>query len=191
MWKLLQFVGCLAATAQALEPGGVVGDFALKGTDEKEYSLSSALSSSEAAIVVFLSARCPYSNSYNERLNRLMPMLLNLSGKRVAFLAVNANFTESAAEISKHAADKKYVFPVLRDERQMAAKALGAEVTPEAFLIDKKRRLLYRGRIDDDTEGKKIESQDLLLALKQHLEGRPVAVKRTRGFGCGLPRSPE
>lgn len=191
MWKLLQFVGCLAATAQALEPGGLVSDFRLKGTDEKEYSLSAALASSEAAVVIFLSSRCPYSNAYNDRLNRLAPMLLNLSGRRVAFLPVNANFTESLEEVRKHAADKKYVFPVLRDERQAAAKALGAEVTPEAFLIDKQRRLLYRGRIDDDTEGKKIDSQDLLLALKQHLEGRPIAVKRTRGFGCALPRSPE
>ncbi len=191
MRKLLPFALFLAARVWALEPGGVVRDFTLKGTDEKQYRLSTLLLENEAAVVVFLSARCPYSNSYNDRYNRLTSVLSSLNGKKVAFLAVNSLSAETLDEIRKHAADKQYVFPVLLDAQQEAARAFGAEVTPEAFLVDKQRRILYRGRIDDDTDGKKIESQDLLLALKQHLEARPVAVKRTRGFGCVIPRLPE
>lgn len=171
-----------------LAVGEKAPDFKLKATDGNEYGLKDALAANTAAIVVFIATKCPYSNAYNERYNQLIGELKKKAPKKVAFLAVNSNDTEPFDEVKKHAAERSYAFPVLKDDSHKVADLYRAEKTPEAFLVDAKGDVVYHGRIDDDTEGKNVKRRDLLAAVDDTLAGKPVSVKETKAFGCSIKR---
>src|SRR5262249_30448129 len=83
-------------------------------------------------------------------------------------------------------------FPVLQDERRAATTALRAAVTPEAFVLDDKFVLRYRGRIDDGyaarlKKNRQVTRHDLRRALDDVLAGRPVATPATQAVGCPIP----
>lgn len=174
-------------TAFGLAPGAAAPDFKLSATDGKSYDLKEALKANGAAMVVFIATKCPYSNAYNERYNQLITSLKGLA-KPVAFFAINSNDTEPMADVKKHAEERKFAFPVLKDEKHATADAFGAEKTPEAFLIGTDGKVFYHGRIDDDTEGKKITRRDVLVALEEHFGGRKVSQPETKAFGCSIKR---
>ena len=100
----------------------------------------------KAVVLVFTGIDCPIGNVY-------MPRLVALSEKYgdqgVTFLAINANASESAEEIAKHAEEYKIGFPVLADPSGRAAGSLQAERTCEALVLDGTAKLRYRGAIDD------------------------------------------
>src|SRR5688572_16952268 len=113
MRKVLLFSGLFLApsAAWALNIGAPAPDFTLTATDGKEYGLSKALKENDAAVVVFIATKCPYSNAYNERYNEMIGALKK-KAKKVAFLAVNSNVTEPMDEVKAHATEKKFIFPV-------------------------------------------------------------------------------
>ena len=148
-----------SALAFGLDLGSKAPDFSLTATDGKVYQLQKMLEGKEAIAVIFIATKCPYSNKYNSRYNELFDGAQK--GGRAAILFVNSNDTEPMDEIKNHASQHGFHFPVLKDEKHKAADLFGAEKTPEAFLLDKQRNLLYHGRIDDDVEGKTIKRQDL------------------------------
>ncbi len=176
-----------ATSAFSLAPGNVAPGFKLTGTDGASYDLKEALKTNQAAVVLFVATKCPYSNAYNERYNALAADLKKL-GKKVAFFAINSNDTEPMDEVKKHAGEHKFSFPVLKDEKHAIADAYKAEKTPEAYLIGADGKIFYHGRIDDDTQGKKITRKDLWVALDEHLGGKKVAVAETKAFGCSIKR---
>lgn len=163
-------------------------EFSLTATDGKQYGLKRALASHDAAVVVFVATKCPYSNAYNGRYNDLHKALSNLNGKKVAWLAINANNTEPMDEVKSHAQTNQFAFPVLKDEGNKVADAYGAEKTPETFLVGKSGKVLYHGRIDDDSDGKNIKSQDLRKAIEEAVAGKEVSTKETKSFGCSIKR---
>ncbi len=177
----------IATSAFSLTPGSPAPAFKLTGTDGSAYDLKEALKTNQAAIVVFVATKCPYSNAYNERYNSLAADLKKL-GKKVAFFAINSNDTESMDEVKKHAEEHKFTFAVLKDDKHTIADAFKAEKTPEAYLVGADGKVFYHGRIDDDTEGKKITRKDLWAALDEHLAGKKVAVAETKAFGCSIKR---
>ena len=92
------------------------------------------------------------------------------------------------AEVKKHADERKFSFPVLKDDKHLIADAFGAEKTPEAYLIGADGKIFYHGRIDDDTEGKKITRRDVVVALQEHFAGKKVSQAETKAFGCSIKR---
>lgn len=173
--------------AASLAVGAIAPDFNLMGTDGKDHGLKASLAKYEGAVVGFVAVKCPFSNAYNERYNKLVEAL-GMKPKKLIFLALNSNQTESFEEVKAHADSNKFKFPVLKDEGSRVADAYGAEKTPEVFLVSKEMKILYKGRIDDDSEGKNVKRNDLLVAVDEALAGKKVSVSRTQAFGCSIKR---
>src|SRR5262249_41120199 len=110
----------------------------------------------------------------------------------VQFLAINANRMDTAKRIADHAAKYRLNFPVLKDEGNKVADAIGARRTPEAFLLDGARKIRYQGRIDDQygiaTQRPKPTRRDLAVALDEILAGKMVSVPTTAVAGCKIAR---
>lgn len=158
--------------------------FALKSSDGQEYSFEN-LKGKPAVVLMFISTRCPYSNAYNERMARLYA---DYNGKGVVFLGIYANGTESLEDIKQHAQDKKFAFPILKDEGNVVADLYGAQVTPETFVLDAGLTLRYHGRIDNSHKTDEVKTQDLRAALDAVLTAGKVANKETKAFGCSIKR---
>jgi hypothetical protein len=85
-----------------------------------------------------------------------------------------------------------YTFPYLYDESQEVAKAFKAMCTPEFYLFDQKRKLVYRGQMDDSRPGSDVPvtGEDLRDALDAVLAGRPVSKDQKPGVGCSIKWRP-
>jgi mono/diheme cytochrome c family protein len=143
--------------------------------------------------VVFLSFECPVANSYAPLLAELHK---NYSGKGVHFLGINASEDLTAAQLAEKAGEFKLPFPVLKDVKFVAADALKAETTPEAFVVDHNYVLRYRGRIDNAYAARlkrntQTTENDLKQALDELLAGKDVSVPATKAVGCPIPRGNE
>jgi mono/diheme cytochrome c family protein len=143
----------------------------------------------KAVVIVFLSFECPVSNSYAQP---LADMAKTYGERGVAFLAV-CPCEESAAEVAKQAGEFKLPFPVYKDGTPGATGALQAEYTPEAFLLDERFILRYRGRIDDLYYARlkkknTVSRHDLKEALDELLASKDVSKPVTEPIGCPIIR---
>lgn len=177
---LVLFVATLAASAAALDLGGVAPDFTVRTLDGRVISLAEAEKSHRAVVVLFLSTICPYSNYYNDLIRDLAT---EFERQGVLFLGVNSGRIETAEEAKAHALEHGHTFPIAKDTQGRVAELLGARRTPEAFVLDHDGRLRYHGRI-----ASKISSPDLKNALEALLQGRPIKPAETKAFGCAIPR---
>jgi peroxiredoxin len=181
--------GMGARTALAGEYNQVlsVGDSAptwdgLIGVDDKPHSLAE-LEDNKLVVVVFTCNSCPYAVDAEERLIALQAKY----GKRgVALIAINANKVEEdlLPAMKEKAADKGFEFPYLFDETQQVARAFGAMVTPECFVLDEDRRVRYMGSIDDSPDGRKVSKKYLELAIDAVLAGDDPELGETVPIGC-------
>jgi peroxiredoxin len=177
----------LAASAQAVAIGATIPNFALADTEGKAVNLND-VKGKNGTVLIFVATRCPVSNGYNERMNILAK---SYSAKGVNVVGVNSNVTEPASEIKAHAAQKGCTCPVLVDKGSAFADKLGANVTPEAYLIDAAGKLVYHGRIDNDRSGERVTDHDLADAIEATLAGKAVAKTELRAFGCSIKRTVE
>ncbi len=99
-------------------------------------------------------------------------------------MAIHSDRDETEEEVRAHAQKHRHTFPVIRDLDGKLARLLDARVTPEAFLLDQKGKLLYHGRI-----ASKMGAPDLRNALDAFLTGRPIDPTETKSFGCPIDRS--
>ena len=168
--------------------GDAVGPFDdLLATDGKRYSLSS-FHDREVLVVVFNSNRCPTANAYEER---LIALQRDYGPRGVQVIAINSTDPhlyreESYDAMVERGREHNFNFPYLKDADQKAARAFGAECTLHAFVLDRERRLRYRGRIDDSRNPAKVTVHDLTNAIDDVLAARPVGVAETVAFGCRL-----
>lgn len=134
------------------------------------------------AVYLFLATECPVSNVYTPR---ILALAKEYRGRGVRFFGIYSNAHERAPEIRRHAAERAYPFPIVRDDGRLAA-GLGAKVTPEAVLLDRSGAVRYRGRIDDNRDPAQVTTHDLQAALDAVLAGRKVARAETPAFGCTI-----
>ena len=174
---------------ETLKIGAMAPAFSdLKGVDSNSYSLAS-FEQFDVLVLSFTCNHCPYAQAYE---NRFIELAKTYLPKSVGFIAINANDAETYPDDSfKHmvlrAKEKNYPFPYLHDAAQETAKAYGAVCTPHLFVLDKERRLVYEGRIDDNwKEPDKAKHHDLKDAIDDLLAGRPVAVTNTNPMGCSI-----
>ncbi|MEO8269355.1 MAG: redoxin family protein, partial [Aureliella sp.] len=90
----------------------------------------------------------------------------------------NKTDDDSLPAMSARAAAKQFVFPYLRDESQRIAKEYGAGRTPEFFVLDKQRRIVYMGSFDDNTRAAEVKTKYVEQAIAATFEGKPVAIPR-------------
>ncbi len=140
-------------------------------------------------VLAFLGTECPLAEAY-------APILAELArdfGKRgVAFFGVDSNQQDGPVAIGRFAERHALPFPILKDVGNSLADQVGAERTPEVFVLDVSRAVVYRGRIDDQyaigIHRSSTTRHDLVDALDAVLAGRPVATPRTDAVGCKIGR---
>lgn len=164
--------------------GSTVDDFTLPDADGTKHSLNS-LKGKNGTVLIFVATKCPVSNAYNERMEKLAQ---DYKARGVNIIGINSNVAELAAEVKSHAAEKHLTFTILKDEGNKIADRLGASVTPEAYALDANSKLVFHGRIDNSRNGTNITSNDLRDALDEMLAGKAVSKTGGAAFGCTIKR---
>ena len=163
---------------------GQDSNFTLTGPHGAQVSISPGKGG--VTVVLFISTVCPVSNNYNTRMNDLYR---DYSARGVKFVFVNANQNESAAQVEEHARRAGFAFPVYRDVGNRVADRLGAQSTPETFVIGPGGAIRYHGRIDDAQNQARVQHSSLRLAIDAVLAGGEVAAPETKAFGCTIKRA--
>lgn len=162
--------------------------FSLPATDGRTYSLDS-FRDSKVLVVIFTCNHCPYAIAVEDRLVTLANSYL---GKRVSFVAINANDALSYPDDSfdnmvQRASDKRFPFPYLHDESQSIARAYDAACTPDIFVFNAARELQYNGRFDDNwKEPENVTRQDLREVIECVLHDRPIPFAPVHSMGCSI-----
>jgi len=178
-------------TASAMLPlGSEAPDFSLPDvTTDKRMSLQDFADKSGLLIMVICN-HCPFVVHVREELARIGR---DYQGKDLAVVAVSANdavhYPDDAPDkLAAMAKSQGFVFPFLYDEAQTLVKDLQAACTPDFFLFDRSRRLVYRGRLDAARPGNDVPvtGEDLRDALDALLDGRPQAETQLPSIGCNI-----
>ena len=183
------FVAPRTSFAEALAVGAAAPAFELKNINDAMVSLESG-KGSIGTLVVFTCNHCPFAIAYEDR---IVALANEFQPKGVNFIAINSNDPlikpeDGFESMKKRAADKAFTFPYLVNEDGSVAKAYGAARTPEAFLLDADGKIVYHGRIDDNTEAPKVTVHDLKNAMTKLVAGEAAAIdpKSTAAFGCTI-----
>jgi peroxiredoxin len=164
--------------------GAVIDDFKLPDASGKEHSLKS-LMGSKGTVILFVSTKCPVSNNYNERMEKLAK---DYKAKGISVIGINSNYTEPAAEVKTHATERGLTFPILKDDGNKIADRFGATKTPEAYVLDANMKLVYHGRIDNSQRIEGITSNDLRDTLDELAAGKAITKTGGAAFGCTIKR---
>lgn len=164
--------------------GSTVEDFKLADAEGHERALSS-LKGKNGTVLIFVSTRCPVSNAYNERMEKLYE---DYRGRGVAVVGINANATESADDIKAHAKEKGLAFVILKDKDNRVADRLGAGHTPEVFFLDAGGKLVYHGAIDNAQNPVMVNATHLRNAIDATLNGKQIERADVKAFGCSIKR---
>lgn len=168
--------------------GKPVASFVLPDAAGKRVG-SADFSASRCLAIVFLGTECPIANQYLPALSELQQ---KYPAEKLQLIGVNANPSDTADEIAAHAQEFGINFPVLVDAEQSVLSLLGAKRTCEVFLLDQRRTLRYRGRIDDQFGYSYKRDQpgntELTDALDAVLAGEAVATTETEAQGCLITR---
>ena len=175
-----------------LELGTKAPDFSLpEVTSGKEISLAT-FASKQALLVMFICQHCPYVQHVKAGLVQLGK---DYAARDVGIVAISSNDAarypeDSPAQLAKMA--KGFAFPLCHDESQEVAKAYSAACTPDLFLFDRLRKLIYRGQMDDSRPGnnKPVTGRDLRAALDVALAGKPVSADQKPSVGCNIKWKP-
>jgi peroxiredoxin len=183
---ILLFV--FVAIGFALEPSQKAADFTLRDTNGKEVKMSDY--KDKNVVLIFISTKCPYSNAFNA----VMAKLANdYSSKGIVFLGINSNKTEPVEQVAQHAKERGLAFTILKDPENKVADLYGAQVTPEAFVIDKTGTVRYHGALGSSgrptTDPAQATSDDIAGALDELLAGKTIAKAKTKAFGCTIKRA--
>jgi peroxiredoxin len=161
--------------------------FDLPGVDGQSHSLDS-YADADVLVLVQSCNHCPYVQAWEDRLSAIAR---DYSERGVRVVAVNSNDAEhypedSFEEMQKRASARGFAFDYLYDEPQAVARELSSERTPEVFVYDRDRRLVYHGAIDDSRDETAVTQEYLRDALDAVLEGQEPALTETPPVGCTL-----
>lgn len=184
-------LGCLSSIVGAGEYNEVlsIGDAApawtdLPGVDGKRHSLVD-LKSKRAVVVIFTCVTCPTAVDYEERIQDLTKRFGGTEGPAaVVAICVNRTDGDRLPALTARAKEKQFAFDYLYDESQEIAQKFGAVFTPEFYVLDGERRVVYMGAMDDRTDAAAVTQRYVEQALASILDGKPLAVKETPARGC-------
>ena len=164
----------------------------LEGIDGKKHSFAD-LKDKEIVVVVFTCNGCVVAEAYE---NRIVAFVEKYAGpqSKVGFVAINVNTgTEDALPAMKvRAAKKKFNFPYLYDPTQQIARDYGAMFTPEFFVLNKERKLIYTGAMDDKAPPGEAKLLHLENAVTAALAGKPIETRETSpAAGCRIKFNPK
>jgi peroxiredoxin len=159
--------------------------FDLPGVDGQNHSLDDYADAPILA-VVWSCNHCPYVIAWERRMKALQA---EYGDRGFRLVAINSNDAESHPADSfdamkERAREQEFNFDYLRDEDQTAARAYGPERTPEVFLFDRNRRLVYHGAIDDNREEDAVDERYVRDAIEALLADQDPPVSETPPVGC-------
>lgn len=180
----------MARTPSTMLPLGTAApDFKLMNVDGREVALAD-FAGKPALLVMFMCNHCPFVVHVADELARLGAEYM---GRGVAVVGINSNDTathpaDSPERMVAEAEERGYAFPYLFDETQAVAKAYRAACTPDFFLFDQDRKLVYRGQLDDSRPGSgvPVTGKDLRAALDAVLAGKKPAEEQRASLGCNI-----
>jgi peroxiredoxin len=170
-----------------LKIGSPAPHFSLKATDGALYSLGS-FADKKGLVIIFSCNHCPYVQAYENRLIRIGDDY----AAGIGLVAINSNDDKNYPEDSfdrmiERAATRNFNFPYLRDDTQEIARLFGATHTPEIFLFDFGRKLVFHGKIDDNwQEPRNVKNSYLRNAIDELLAGKEISVPETFTIGCTI-----
>lgn len=180
----------MALTPSKMLPLGTVApDFSLPDPNGEMHSLNE-VPNEKAYLVIFMCNHCPYVLHIQKELSALVT---RYQSHGVSVFGINSNDAEKypADRPEKMLEDIKryrYTFPYLYDETQSVAKAYDAACTPDFFLFDSNKKLVYRGQFDDSRPGNNIPvtGKDLSTAIDTVLQGKTPSQNQRPSMGCNI-----
>jgi peroxiredoxin len=168
-------------------------DFSLPNIDGRTVSLAE-VAGAKGTLVMFICNHCPFVKHVADQLAALGR---DYAPRGVGIVAISSNDVathpaDSPEQMVHEAEQRGYVFPYLYDQTQEVARAYHAACTPDFFLFDGSRKLVYRGQLDSSRPGNGIPvtGADLRAALDVVLAGRPVAADQIPSLGCNIKWKP-
>jgi len=180
----------MAVTSTMLALGTEAPDFSLPDTVSGNVVSLSDYADHKGLLVMFICNHCPYVKHVRDELARLGN---DYASSGIGIVAICSNDTEvspgDSPELMKQEAETYgYVFPYLFDETQEVAAAYTAMCTPDFFLFDPDRKLVYRGRMDESRpdSGIPVTGRELRAAMNAVLAGEPIAEDQHASMGCSI-----
>ena len=153
-----------------------------------------AFAGKKALLIMFICKHCPYVQHLEEEIARIG---VDYADRDIGIVAISANdasrYREDAPDqLRIMAQELGFTFPLCYDEHQVTAKAYTAACTPDFFLFDSERRLVYRGQLDGSRPGndKPVNGRDLRAAIDAVLTGRSVDPEQQPSLGCNIKWKP-
>lgn len=172
-----------------LELGTRAPEFNLNDLDGNSVSLEN-FRDKKALLVVFMCNHCPYVKHV---IDGFVGLADEYMAKGVGIVGINSNDAETYPEdspehMAKFAKDKKISFPYLYDESQETAKKYKAACTPDFFLFNSARNLVYRGQMDEARPGNDVPvtGKELRSALDAVLNDKPISEEQKPSMGCNI-----
>ncbi|WP_040548441.1 thioredoxin family protein [Pedosphaera parvula] len=180
----------MALTPSTMLPLGTSApDFHLPDTNGKTVSLAD-FKDAPALVVIFMCNHCPYVKHIREGLAQFGR---DYQAKGVGIVAISSNDAtgypaDSPAAMKEEVKSAGYTFPYLYDETQAVAKAYRAACTPDIYLFDREKKLVYRGQFDESRprNGLPVTGRDLRDAVEAVLAAKPVSQDQKASMGCNI-----
>ena len=175
-------------SSQKLIGGSQAPDFSLKGVDNKNYSLKDI--NSRAVLIVFICNHCPYVKA---RINDLITLQSKFDSTDLQIIGINSNDPNYEGEgfenMVKFAHSYSINFPYLIDETQIVARNYGAVCTPDPFLFDESKKLVFHGKINDAIEPSSNATVNIMEDnIQKILEGKKSSIEKDfdPSIGCSI-----
>lgn len=172
-----------------LDLGTTAPDFTLPSIDGTSYSLADR-TIINGLLVVFMCNHCPYVIHIRQE---LVKKIGEYQKKGIEVVTINSNdFKEypddSPEKMAAAAAEFNFSFPYLVDEQQEVAQAYRAACTPDFFLFNAEKKLVYRGQFDNARPGNSepVTGEDLGTAVDQMVSNQAITVEQRPSMGCNI-----
>ena len=170
--------------------GTPASDFSLPDVVSKDTITLNTFADMKAFLLMFICSHCPFVKHIQKELSRIGR---DYQKKNVGILAISSNDADAYPEDSSSglkvmAQELGFTFSYCYDETQEVARAYQATCTPDFFLFDQHRTLVYRGQLDESRPGndKPITGKDLRQALDSVLSGLPILAEQIASVGCNI-----
>jgi len=156
----------------------------LEGVDGKKHALAD-LADKEVLVVVFTCNSCPVATDYEDRILAFSKKFAG-AGSKVGLIAINVNkVAEDRLDKMKERAEAKgFDFPYIYDDTQKIGRAFGAAFTPEFFVLNRERKVVYMGGMDDNSNPTEVKNNYLDPAVEAALAGKAPARPEAPAIGC-------
>jgi peroxiredoxin len=173
-------------SSQTLKKNDTAPSFRLMGTDDKFYSLEDFRS--KCLLIVFICNHCPYVKA---RIADLVSLQNKFSTSELQIVGINSNDPsyqdEGFENMVKFSKQNILNFPYLMDETQQIAKSYGAVCTPDPFLFDQNRRLVFHGKINDAMESEMTPHVHVMEKnIRKLLNGEIIEKDFDPSIGCSI-----